>query len=144
MMMNFFDHKKNDHTNCGKWNPNSKCLQENYNVTNPLSEKESEQGKELLRELRRSRVLKNVKILLEGRQTSLVESFNSTLNRFVPKNKHFSPPVFRSRTYLCAMIWNFRKQNQIKEIEAKIPSEFTKSLIKPILNSDLPLVRDGN
>ncbi|KAJ6250161.1 hypothetical protein M0813_16216 [Anaeramoeba flamelloides] len=106
---NFIEHMGGNHTVCKELNPNSKCCQIGQEHPPKINEEEKKLCYELFKKLKK-KVLKNIENFITAKQTSIVECFNSTLNRFCPKRKFYQLDTFKVRTYITVLVWNFKKK----------------------------------
>ncbi|KAJ6243999.1 hypothetical protein M0813_21257 [Anaeramoeba flamelloides] len=106
---NFIEHMCGNHSVCCELNPNSKCCQIGQEHPPKINEEEKKLCYELFKKLKK-KVLKNIENFITAKQTSIVECFNSTLNRFCPKRKFYQLDNFKVRTYITALVWNFKKK----------------------------------
>ncbi|KAJ6236320.1 hypothetical protein M0813_27707 [Anaeramoeba flamelloides] len=105
---NFIEHIGGNHDKCQVFNPNSKCCSPNWDKAPIINKEEKILCYEIFERLQK-KVLKNISNYITAKQTSIVETFNSTLNKYCPKHKYFNFENFKARTYLTALVWNFKK-----------------------------------
>ncbi|KAJ3441565.1 hypothetical protein M0812_13578 [Anaeramoeba flamelloides] len=72
---------------------------------------------------------------LTTRQTSIVETFNSTLNLWCPKYKHFKKDVYEARTYMTALHWNYQLISCQNSKQFMINKQLSKQIQSQVLNS---------
>ncbi|KAJ3440175.1 hypothetical protein M0812_16228 [Anaeramoeba flamelloides] len=134
--VNFSKHHFGNHKNCFEL-CQSNCLQKERKE--PLLKTFADYLKchNVQMEIYKEIIKQNIDSFLTQRQTSIVESFNSALNLWCPKKKHFDKEVYIARTYLAALNWNFNllsgnpKRFVInKQLERKITNKTLESLEK--------------
>ncbi|KAJ6241939.1 hypothetical protein M0813_23081 [Anaeramoeba flamelloides] len=121
---NFIEHMCGNHSVCCELNPNSKCCQIGQEHSLKINEEEIELCYELFKKFLK-KVLKNIENFITAKQTSIVECFNSTINRFCIKRKFYQLDNFKVRTYITTLFWNFFK---------KIPFSTSLSIYNQITN----------
>ncbi|KAJ3452872.1 hypothetical protein M0812_04650 [Anaeramoeba flamelloides] len=134
--VNFSKHHFGNHKNCFEL-CQSNCLQKERKE--PLLKTFADYLKchNVQMEIYKEIIKQNIDSFLTQRQTSIVESFNSTLNLWCTKKKHFDKDAYIARTYLAALNWNFNllsgnpKRFVInKQLERKITNKTLESLEK--------------
>eukprot|EP01156_Anaeramoeba_ignava_P021157 Anaeramoba_ignava/c18329_g1_i1.p1 GENE.c18329_g1_i1~~c18329_g1_i1.p1 ORF type:complete len:388 (-),score=43.38 c18329_g1_i1:9-1172(-) len=100
--INFVYHISGDHDICAQFNPQSKCTQPNYQETNQLTEEDLLKLSIWMDNVTND---KSIEQYIGGFDTSWVESFNSSILTYCPKNISYQKS-FSARILLAVMHWN--------------------------------------
>ncbi|KAJ3436487.1 hypothetical protein M0812_18545 [Anaeramoeba flamelloides] len=140
---NFADNHFGNHENCFDL-CHSNCLEkikkrkeERRERKKPLLKNHSDYTKclNLLQNIYQQIIFQNLDHFLTTRQTSIVETFNSTLNLWCPKYKHFKKDVYEARTYMTALHWNYQLISCQNSKQFMINKQLSKQIQSQVLNS---------
>ncbi|KAJ3442210.1 hypothetical protein M0812_11941 [Anaeramoeba flamelloides] len=125
----------------GMGNEEAQCLIQIL-TTSPIKELEideiiSDENKSLIKRIKETNLPVEISLyhFLTTRQTSIVETFNSTLNLWCPKYKHFKKDVYEARTYMTALHWNYQLISCQNSKQFMINKQLSKQIQSQVLNS---------